>query len=672
MTFHRFLISFLLIILLAACKEQLPVKQSIYSCDDFEVYSDSIVRGKISFRAISPWEISNSWIDTTHHRSILSFQSSQPFGDALFNKASAEKSYFTPLQIYLSLAATHPRESMEALRELVKKGIINRHDFPITATNSSWPAAAWEVYCVTGDKTWLREAYNVILTSLRKELPVITSRVAPLIYGVSELLSPTDDYYPDWMTPIDRFQTISTSVNAHLFNTYTVLAEMADELELKNSDEYRKKASELRSSINDLMWMPNLGFYGQYLYGDYYPILSHSTDQIANSLCILFDIATPEMASSIVAQSPVLPQGSPLVYPSIKAPNTDSPLVQALRALSAAKVRNENAIVAAVSAMWNIAVDHQIPAESQSLVLKGLLGMQFTPDGITLNPMLPAMFPGKKTLSNFRYRDSELTISVQGTGDRVAGFFIDSVSRSPALIPTDLVGKHHVDITLSGNDLPKSSINTVSPVSFPEIPNVKWMTQSSAQIANFKPGMSYGVYLNGVFLEEIQSDSYTYTPKSTAIIDIVPIAEQKYFGFSPRSHVIAPEAATINIPATSITPRRTPMHLIKHRETATKYIELAARHNTRITFYANAPEAGEYFINIGYSNGTNETAMRTLSVNGKDVGILVCPSLRHTDWITVHPSNTLTVHLNAGPNLLALTYINTTILLNRITLLRKD
>ena len=114
------------------------------------------------------------------------------------------------------------------------------------------------------------------------------------------------------------------------------------------------------------------------------------------------------------------------------------------------------------------------------------------------------------------------------------------------------------------------------------------------------------------------------------------------------------------------------MHLIKQREIATKYIELAARHNTRITFYANAPAAGEYFITIGYSNGTNSTALRTLTVNGKDVGIVTCPSIRHNDWITVYPSNTLTVKLNSGPNLLALTYINTTILLNKITLLRKN
>ncbi|MCM1137534.1 MAG: hypothetical protein NC221_02520 [Duncaniella sp.] len=662
----------MLIILLVSCKEQSPVKQSIYSCDEFEVYPDSLVRGKISFNAMSPWEISNSWNNTSRHESQLSFFSAQPLGDALFNKATTEKPSFTPLQIYLSLAATHPHESMDALRALVKGGIIISPDFPVAASNCAWAIAAWEVYCVTGDKSWLREAYKVITSTLRRQLPVVVSQLSPLIYGASEHLIPYSEFYPEWMSPINRFQTISTSVNAFLSQTYTVLIQMADELGYADIDDYHKRASEIRSKINDLMWMPNLGFYGQYLYGDYYPILSHSTDQIANSLCILFDIATPEMASSIVARSPILPQGAPLVYPAIKSTNAENPLVQVLRALSAAKVRNEKAIVAAVAAMWNIAVDHSIPAESQSLVLKGLLGMAFTPKGISFSPMLPSLFPGRKTLSNFRYRDSELTISVRGTGDRIAGFFIDSVSKSPAFVPADLVGKHNIDITLSGNDLPETNVTMVPTLTLPETPVLKWVTPSSAHISNFKLGMSYGIYLNGVFLEEIQSDTYTYTPNSTAIIDIVPIADQKYIGFSPLSHIIAPLEARINIPATSITPRRTPLHLINHRETATKYIELAARHNTRITFYANAPEAGEYFINIGYSNGTGETAMRTISVNGKDVGILVCPSLSRTDWVTVHPSNTLTVKLNAGPNQLALTYLNTTILLNRITLLKKE
>jgi len=275
----------------------------------------------------------------------------------------------------------------------------------------------------------------------------------------------------------------------------------------------------------------------------------------------------------------------------------------------------------------------------------------------------------------FMSRDTNLAMGIGGLV-RMRGYFdwagsVNVAAFSPYFIPANITGKHQIDITLSGNNLPLNQISMVEPVTLPTVADVKWTLPGTATIKNFKSGYSYGVYINGTFLEEIQTASYSYTPTVPTVVTITPIAEQEYVGFASRSHVIAPEGTEINIPASSITPRRTPLHLIKHRETATKYIELAARHNTRITFYANAPEEGEYFINIGYSNGTGETAMRTLSVNGTDCGILVCPSLDRNAWVTVHPSNTLTVTLNEGPNQLALTYINTTVLLNKITLLKK-
>lgn len=661
-----------MLVAFASCREVIPPKDTMYDCEAFEIYSDSIVRDGKVYKALSDTEITNSWKADSINRSAPSYHSPQLMADALFCKAIQETPYFSPLHIYLSLAALYPEKSMESLKALVTKGKITASDFPVSAGNAAWAAAAWELYCVTGDRTWLREAYNVITATLRKELPVRTSSQPPLIYGTPDYFTPHADYYPSWMGPINRFQTISTGVNALHAYTYDILSEMASELGLKAPDNYKKRANAIRGAINDLLWIPNLGYYGQYLYGAYYPLLSHSADHIANSLCVLFDIATPEMASSIVAHSPVLSNGTPLVYPSIHAPKNDNALVEALRILSAAKVRNESAAIASIGALWNLSIDHPTPAETQAMVIKGLLGMQFTPKGIMFSPVVPSRFPGKKTLKDFRYRDATLSVNIHGTGDKIAGFYLDSVSISPALIPPNLTGSHNIDITLSGNNLPLTDINIVKSATLPKVPKIKWQLPNKAQIMDFTPGFSYGIYVNGTFLEEIQSNTYTYTPKTDAILNIVPIAEQEYIGFSPESHVIASDSSVINIPASSITPRRTPMHLIKQREIATKYIELAARHNTRITFYANAPAAGEYFITIGYSNGTNSTALRTLTVNGKDVGIVTCPSIRHNDWITVYPSNTLTVKLNSGPNLLALTYINTTILLNKITLLRKN
>ena len=44
---------------------------------------------------------------------------------------------------------------------------------------------------------------------------------------------------------------------------------------------------------------------------------------------------------------------------------------------------------------------------------------------------------------------------MHGTGDRIATFAVDSVSLETPRLPASTEGRHRVDITLSGNDLPE-------------------------------------------------------------------------------------------------------------------------------------------------------------------------------------------------------------------------
>lgn len=645
--------------LTAGCRQAPEPKDTLYDCAKFEVYADSIVRGDVTYKAISPTEITNAWKTDSLPANMPVLSSPQKLAEALYNKGNCESPSFSPTEIYLSLAAIYPAESMDALR--------NRQ----SARDAAWAAAAWEVYCVTGDKKWLREAYEIITAQLRSTHTISQSQIPHLMRGVPTYLTPTDAFYPAWMEQADRLQTISAGANALRAHSHEIAAKMAEILHLYES-EHRIAASASMNAINDNLWIPNLGYYGEYMYGDYYPILSHTTDNMANSLCILFGIATPEMAQSIMRQSPMLSTEVPMTYPAIKPGIEKSATLQALWGICAAKVRNETAMRAATGMIWDMAVDHPVPSQWQGLVMKGLFGMSFTPEGINMSPFVPSQFDGLKKIDNFRYRDAQLTIALQGTGDRIAGFMIDSVSCSAHTIPATLKGKHIVEITLSNNNLPTYTLPVSPDMTVPPTPTIQWTTSTDAKITDFVSGYSYGVYINGTFLEEIHEDTYAYSPTEPTVIDIVPIADNEYIGFAPRSHVIAPGNSMIIIPATSITPRRTPLHLIPHRETATNYIELAARHNTRITFYVNAPDDGSYFVNIGYSNGTTETGLRTLSVNGSDYGILVCPPGERNDWVTVHRSSTLTVPLKAGFNKLALTYIHTTLLLNKIILLKKQ
>jgi len=573
--------------------------------------------------------------------------------------------------IYLSTALLKPQESMDALRTRVRKDKTTSDAFPLTAVNAMWGAAAWEVYCSTGSRSWLKEAYGVLTSSLRREERLTGSGLQHLSFGIPEYSSAASGYYPQWMNDMDKFQTISTTVNAERANAYLIASLMATEMGLSSGGDYSKEAARIRGAINDRLWLPDLQRYGAYLYGIYYPILNPASDAIANSLCVLFDIATPEMSRALISQMPVTADRIPLLYPGrTEAVNANA---QTLFAIAAAKVRNPLAFAVGASALRSLPAGQNNAPGLAALVTRGFFGMRLTPEGITFSPMVPADYPGTKHIDALTYRDATLDINLHGTGDRIASFAIDSVNASAPFFPAGMKGRHRIDITLTGNILTENSVNICEPATAPPMPEVKWTDPLNADIKSSAPDSRYLVFVNGTLHEEIPAGTYSCATRGdeTLVIDIAACDKDGNAGVAPRSHIYAPEGNSVTIHASSVTPRRAPLHFIRGHATATNYIELAARHNTRITCYANISADGEYFLTVGYSNGSGRCAMRTLSINERDVDTMICPPGAPTDWVTVHSSNTVAVNLRKGVNKISLTYIQGTMLLNKITLLKK-
>lgn len=648
-------------------------KECIYSCGDFEVYADSIVRGGKIYRALSDRKICGAWHMADSAATTPRYISQQRMADALFTKALSERMPMpTSEEVWLSLGLLRPEESEAALRAIADTPVPDNLYFPFAATDPYWAAAAWEVYCANGSKKWLKEAYETIEASLRRHWRTHRSSEPPLVCGTPRYVLQPAAYYPEWMDEMDRFQSIAASVNICHSHTYKILSLMAAELRLYAEKEHESSARRLRDAVNDRFWLPEQQRYAQYLYCDYYPVPSINSDNRANALAVLFDIATPEMSAAIVASSPLLEGSVPTVYPSTTKKLAPEASVATLFGLAAARVRNAAAFNMAVGTLWNSALGSQLPAQWPALVLRGLFGISLTTAGMTFAPMVPPDFDGDKRIEGLRYRGATLDISLHGTGDRIAAFMLDSVSSSEPRIPADLEGNHKIDITLSGNDLHEAKINLCQPMQTPPTPKVQWTGAREARVANFDRSLRYGVFVDGVLVEELHGDRYHISDSGVTVTGIVPSEDRVWAGYTPRPHVSAPEGTLITINASSVTPRRPPLHLIKDRNTATNYIELAARHNTRITCYANVAEAGEYFITVGYSNGSTRCAMRALGVNDRDVATLIFPSRRPNDWVRVYPSTTVAVSLKEGVNKLSLTYIGGTILLNKITLLKKE
>ncbi|WP_289770188.1 hypothetical protein [uncultured Duncaniella sp.] len=651
---------------------------AIYSSGDIEVFSDSIIIGNVNYTAISPYEITNCWKSTSDTPDPhITLTSSSLMADALFNKAISTCHHSSPsvTDIYLHGALLDPQRSMEALRSMVDTdGTIHRQGFPIKADKEAWAAAAWEIYCATGSASWLKESYRIINRTLQKEHFTIKADPDGLIHGTPSYMEPPQNYFPSWMSPVDRFHTICLGTNLWHYATLSVACKMARKLKLYAEREWAAAADRIRNAINDNFWIPSASMYGQYMYGNLYPVLSSSADNRANSLSVILSVASPEMGRRLMESRPTRSYGMPAVSPSINdAAAEPAPDIQVLQGIAAAHTQDEEALLEAIGPLWCMGLDERADAGWHSLLLRGLLGIRLYPDGLSLSPFIPGKLPGEKRLCGLRFREAILDINIHGSGNKIASFSIDSVSQERAFIDQSIsAGPHRIDIVMSGNSLSdmQHTIATSAPDTPPASPKIFWNDDRHGKILNYDKDAVYDVYTNGILSESITAPHYAVTDTGTTVIDIVPKINN-ISGFAARSHISAPASSRIHIPATAITPRRAPLHLIRNKDIATHYIELAARHNTRITFYVQAPSEGEYFINIGYSNGTAETALRTLEVNEKYAGTLIFPPVAHNDWISVRTSSTVTATLRAGANKLSLTYAGTTILLNEINLLKK-
>ena len=136
-------------------------KESVYKADGIEVYPDSIIAGGKEYNALSANEITNAWKGEAVN-SGLRLRSTSRMADALFAKAiseTADSSSLSETDIFLSMAFIDPEKSMRQLRAIAESSQKKRIPYnsrPIDST--PWGAAAWEVYCVTGNKKWLAEA----------------------------------------------------------------------------------------------------------------------------------------------------------------------------------------------------------------------------------------------------------------------------------------------------------------------------------------------------------------------------------------------------------------------------------------------------------------------------------------------------------------------------------
>jgi hypothetical protein len=586
--------------------------------------------------------------------------------------------------IMLSLAVVHPEICKTSLRRKVKNKRIVQDTgtggaYPVSTDRVVWGVAAWEIYLVTGDRDWLEEAYEILKLSIEDDLRNVFNSENGLYKGESSFLDWREQSYPQWMQPADIYESECLGTNAVHYQALHVLATMASILEDEPASvKFAQKAQKLKAAINQHLWMAEKNYYGQYLYGRTYKILSPRTDALGEALCVLFGIA--EHPDKVVAATPVNVFGIPAIYPQI--PDVPSyhnngvwPFVQAFWTMAAAKVKNEKAVLESISALVRAAAlfltnkenfeadtgddegtvfnsDRQLwsVAGALGMYYKVLFGIELNPDKVAFHPVVPEGLQGTHRLSNFKWRDVVLDIEVTGFGSKIKEFLLDGKPVEHAQIPEELKGHHHVKMILDSVEGADAQINKAQDYFSPPAPKVSYSEELLRWDGNEK-AVYYKILRNGKVIDRIETNEFAVSDKNYAQYQVIALDNQGVESFASEPLSTSIDSTQKIVEADAQLPRADhPFEGYSGRG----FIETNTKKNTSIRFDVEVEEKGLYVLDFRYSNGNgpvntdNKCAIRTLRKDDQIVGTMVFPQRGTNEWSNWGFSNSVKIWLDEG------------------------
>ena len=573
--------------------------------------------------------------------------------------------------ILLSMAYLQPEASRISLMKKVDSlGRIIQDTgsggaWPVSTDRQIWTVAAWEVYKVTGDKEWLKYIYPIIKRSLETDREAFYNTPTGLVRGETSFIDWREQSHPRWMQTADIYnsETLSTSV-VHA-QAWHVLGEIAEILGHKDvAKDAFAESKKIADAINKSLWLDDKGYYAMYLYGRDNMITNPRAETLGESLAIMWDIASPERARTITASNPTTPYGAPVFFPQIAdmpAYHNNSlwPWVASWWGLANAKAGNEEGVMEAIGSVVrpaalfatnkeNLNLDNgDIATELNSsnmlwclsgnlaLTHKILFGIDFRKDGLAFRPFVPKAMAGTRTLDGFKYRDASLDITVSGYGDRIKSFIVNGKEQKDAFIPAKKAkGNMKIEIVMADNEIEPIGINRTANVKAPLTP-IAWLEDTTLVWNPIEYIGKYLIVKDGRKIAETHAT--TFDASEPGEYQVIGVSGDGVEGFASE-------------------PRSTRPQIL---------VELPATMNDKTTVLnipVEVPAEGDYFVSFRYANGNgpvnteNKCAIHTLSVDGEREGLVVLPQRGRDNWDEFGWTNSVKVHLNAGPNTVTLDF----------------
>jgi hypothetical protein len=341
---------------------------------------------------------------------------------------------------------------------------------------------AWSLYVVTGDESLLAPTYERTVNSLRRaERDAFKSEFG--LFGGCSTFMESNSGYPKRYENNGALLAKSCALSTNLlyFRGYRVAANVGKKLG-KESKSFEDKAEVLGKAIRERLWQPDKGYYAYYIDEAGKP--DTRMEGTGEAFAILYGLCDNDQARTILTHTPTTEHGFPCLwpqYPEWQSYKRDQyhyyhngmiwPFVQGYWAWAAAGMKDEATFARELDALVKLSeraptfMEYYHPEDGKpdgsarqlwsasgyvSMILHGLFGMEFTDIGIAFAPVVPAGL-GELTLSDVRYRDAVLKITVKGHGTRVESFKLDGEPRTSYRVPASLKGPHAIEIVLAAD-----------------------------------------------------------------------------------------------------------------------------------------------------------------------------------------------------------------------------
>jgi hypothetical protein len=337
----------------------------------------------------------------------------------------------------------------------------------------------WSLYLVTEDKAALRIFYQRTVNTLKRAERDAAQSDTGLIGGCASFMESNSAYPEKYATNGALVaKTAALSNVALYYQGYVIAAMMADRLG-DNGAPFRAKAEALKQAINKYFWQEDKGYYGYFL--DENRQLSTRMEGLGEALCIRFGIADSEKARRMFTATPTTPNGFPCLWPQFPEYMNYAarrsllyhngmiwPFVQGYWAWAAADSRDlptfdgELVKLLNLSQKTNTFKEFYFPEQGRpdgsadqlwsasgylSMILHGLLGIDFEENGIRFAPLVPARF-SSLSLSQINYRYSVLNLRILGHGKNISSFKLDGTVLEKPFLDAALTGTHQIEIQL--------------------------------------------------------------------------------------------------------------------------------------------------------------------------------------------------------------------------------